>query len=300
MAGFRSSLLLLACSAAVLAGAPGAAISQPPEQAREITVASTTSTDNSGLLEYLLPEFTEQTGIGVRVIAVGTGQAMRIGRNGDADVLLVHHAPSEIEFIEQGYGVVRTPVMHNDFVLVGPSADPAGVHGERDVTAALVRIGTGRHSFVSRGDDSGTHSRERQLWQATDIDPTAGSGEWYLETGTGQGATLNIASAIDGYALTDRATWMKLANKGALQILVEGDTRLYNPYTAILVNPRRHPHVRADAGQAFIDWLVSHRGQALIGAYRIAGKPAFFPYAAPANAGGSAQAGAAVDVPDGR
>jgi len=242
-----------------------------------IAVASTTSTDNSGLLAYLLPEFTAETGINVRVIVVGTGQAMRIGRNGDADVLLVHHAPSEIEFVEGGYGVARFPVMYNDFVLVGPAADPVGIRGEGDIAKALTQIAATRSVFVSRGDDSGTHSKEQELWRAAEIDPTGHSGKWYRESGSGMGVTLNIASAMDGYALSDRATWMKFANKGTLEILVEGDQRLFNPYSAILVNPRRHPHINKDDGQRFIDWLASERGQKLIADYRIMDAQAFFP-----------------------
>lgn len=297
----RSSISHAAITVATLACVSGTPILPAAAAKPTITVASTTSTDNSGLLAYLLPKFSAQTGIEVRVIAVGTGQAMRIGRNGDADVLLVHHAPSEIEFVEKGYGSARVPVMHNDFVLVGPAADPAGIRGNRDIANALTRIAATRQPFVSRGDDSGTHSKERELWRAADLDPTRDSGRWYLETGSGQGATLNIASAMDAYTLTDRATWMKTANKGALGILVDGDERLFNPYSAILVNPRLHPHVQADAGQTFIDWLVSDRGQTLIGDYRIEGEKAFFPDAGRVPVSGSttdSEAGAPPAISD--
>ena len=277
MPEIRSSIRRLTAILAILACIVVAPASHAADAGARINVASTTSTDNSGLLAYLLPEFTAETSIDVRVIVVGTGQAMRIGRNGDADVLLVHHEPSEIEFVADGYGVARIPVMYNDFVLVGPAADPAGIAGRTNVADALLRIAYTSQPFVSRGDESGTHSKERELWRAADFDATEHSGKWYRESGSGMGATLNIASGIDGYTLSDRATWMKFANKGTLKILVEGDERLFNPYSAILVNPRRHAHVRAAEGQAFVDWLTSDRGQGAIGAYRIAGVQAFFP-----------------------
>ena len=246
---------------------------------RFITVASTTSTENSGLFRHLLPMFTEATGIAVRVVAVGTGQAIRIARNGDADVLLVHHRPSEEAFVAEGYGVARHAVMFNDFVLVGPAHDPANVRGLRDSAVALKRIIETESPFASRGDDSGTHKKEIGLWAAAGVDVAAHSGGWYRETGSGMGATLNTASAMDAYALTDRGTWISFANKGDLEILVEGDTRLHNPYGVILVDPDRHPHVKARDGQAFIDWLVSERGQSAIANYRVAGQPLFFPSA---------------------
>jgi len=241
-----------------------------------ITVASTTSTENSGLFDYLLPTFTAQTGIGVRVVAVGTGQALRLARNGDADVLLVHHRESEEEFVAGGYGVQRHELMRNDFVVLGPVADPAGIRGGKDAAEALRAIARTGHPFASRGDGSGTHEKELEIWAAAGLDPAHSSGGWYRETGSGMGATLNTAVGMDAYVLSDRATWLKFENKGGLALLVEGDERLLNPYAVILVNPARFPHVKAEAGQAFIDWLLSPAGQALIGDYRIAGSPAFF------------------------
>ncbi len=244
-----------------------------------ITLASTTSTENSGLLDHLLPRFTEATGIAVRVVAVGTGQALRIARNGDADVLLVHHRPSEEAFVAEGYGVQRYDVMYNDFVLVGPGSDSAALRGLDDAPAALARIAAARAPFASRGDDSGTHKKELGLWAAAGLDPVAASGTWYRETGSGMGATLNAAAAMGAYALTDRATWIAFQNKGGLEVLVEGDAGLFNPYGVILVSPLRHPHVHAREGQAFIDWLISDQGQAAIAAYRLDGRQLFFPNA---------------------
>ena len=242
-----------------------------------IVLASTTSTESSGLFRHLLPAFTAATGIEVRVVAVGTGQAIRLARNGDADVLLVHHPESERQFIADGHGVERVPVMHNDFVLVGPAHDPAGIRGLRDAAAALARIAAGRRPFASRGDHSGTHMVELELWDAAGVEPR---GSWYRETGSGMGATLNVASAMDAYALADRGTWLSFGNRAHLEILVEGDERLQNPYGVILVNPARHAHVRAAAGQAFIDWLTSAPGQARIASFLIGGEQAFFPDAA--------------------
>jgi len=244
---------------------------------RAITVASTTSTQNSGLFDYLLPKITADTGIEVRVVAVGTGQAIRLATNGDADVLLVHHPASEKKFVADGLGVARHPVMHNDFVLVGPADDPAGVRGTGDIAAALRSVADAEQVFVSRGDDSGTHKKELELWAAAGVDPSPASGEWYRESGSGMGATLNVASSMAGYTLTDRASWVSFGNKGELEILVEGDERLHNPYSAIVVNPERHPHVRAREAQIFVDWLTSARGQAAIDAFRIEGEQLFFP-----------------------
>ncbi len=246
-----------------------------------ITVASTTSTENSGLFGYLLPAFTEETGIEVRVVAVGTGQAIRIAMNGDADVLFVHHRASEEQFVADGYGVKRYPVMHNDFVIVGPAADPAGIRGMTDAAAALSAVANSNQPFASRGDDSGTYKKEMSLWAAAGVDPTGTNGDWYRETGSGMGATLNTASGMDAYALTDRGTWIKFGNKGDLELLVEGDPRLFNPYGVILVNPERFPHIKAKEGQRFIDWLISEKGQQRIAAYRVDGQPAFFPDAMP-------------------
>ena len=250
-------------------------------EARSITVASTTSTQNSGLFDWLLPQFTEATGIEVQVVAVGTGQAIRIATNGDADVLLVHHEASERKFVADGLGLARHPVMHNDFVLVGPAADPAGIRGMNDVAGALRRIGESESIFVSRGDDSGTHKKELELWAASGFDPRPASGAWYREAGSGMGATLNTAGAMGGYTLTDRGSWLSFGNKGDLRILVEGDTRLHNPYAAIVVNPERHPHVHVREAQAFVDWLTSTRGQAAIAAFRVDGQQLFFPGAEP-------------------
>lgn len=244
--------------------------------AESIIVASTTSTENSGLFEYLLPEFEADTGIKVRVVAVGTGQAIRLAKNGDADVLFVHHRPSEDAFVADGYGVKRYAVMHNDFVIVGPASDPAGIRGSQDAVDAMNQIASSKSIFASRGDDSGTHKKERRLWQDAGLDPAASAADWYRETGSGMGATLNTASGMNAYALTDRATWIRFGNKGELMIMAEGDPILFNPYGVILVNAERHPHVKAEAGQIFIDWLVAPKGQRLIGDYRIDGQPAFF------------------------
>ena len=242
-----------------------------------ITLASTTSTENSGLLGYLLPIFKGESGIGVRVVAVGTGQAMRMAMKGDADVVLVHHRPSEEAFVEEGYGVERISVMHNDFIIVGPASDPAGIKGVTDVAAALGRVRSSRAPFVSRGDDSGTHKRELSLWGALGLQPGDDDGDWYRESGSGQGATLNVASEMDAYCLSDRASWVTFGNKRGLELLVEGDPLLLNPYSVILVNPQKYPHIKAPEGQQFIDWLVSERGQQLIAAYRVEGQQLFFP-----------------------
>ncbi|HSR72408.1 MAG TPA: substrate-binding domain-containing protein [Kiloniellales bacterium] len=248
-------------------------------QDKYITVASTTSTENSGLFDVLLPEFTDKTGIEVRVVAVGTGQAIKLAQNGDADVLFVHHKPSERKFVAEGYGVERFDVMYNDFVIVGPKSDPAGIEGMTDAPAALARIAEAKAPFASRGDDSGTHKKELGLWSAADIDVQAASGTWYRETGSGMGPTLNTASGMNAYALTDRATWLNFANKGELAILVEGDERLFNQYGIILVNPEKYPHVKAELGQTFIDWVISPEGQKVIAEYKIKGEQAFFPNA---------------------
>jgi len=250
-------------------------------QPSAITVASTTSTQNSGLFDWLLPQFTEATGIEVQVVAVGTGQAIRIATNGDADVLLVHHEASERKFVADGLGLARHPVMHNDFVLVGPASDAAGIRGMSDVAAALRRIGESGSIFVSRGDDSGTHKKELELWATSGFDPRPASGDWYRESGSGMGATLNTAAAMGGYTLSDRGSWVSFGNKGDLEILVEGDERLHNPYSAIVVNPERHPHVHVREAQAFVDWLTSTRGQAAIAAFRVDGQQLFFPGAEP-------------------
>ena len=244
-----------------------------------ITVASTTSTQNSGLFDYILPRFKKKTGIEVRVVAVGTGQAIRLARNGDADILLVHHRPSEEKFVTEGFGVKRFDVMYNDFVIAGPKDDPAQIAGMTDAVAALKKIAGARAAFVSRGDDSGTHKKELGLWRAAGVDVKKASGTWYRETGSGMGATLNTASAMQGYALADRGTWLSFKNRAGLRVLVEGDKRLFNPYGVILVNPKKHPHVKAALGREFIAWLISPEGQAAIGTFKVNGQVLFKPNA---------------------
>lgn len=247
--------------------------------ARHVTVASTTSTENSGFFAHILPRFEARTGIEVRVVALGTGQALDVARRGDADVVFVHDTAAEQQFVAEGHGVGRRDVMYNDFVLVGPHADPAGIAGTRDAVAALAAIRSTRAPFVSRGDRSGTHAVELRLWDAADIEPDARREPWYRETGSGMGATLNTASAMGAYVLADRGTWLAFANRNGLRIMVEGDPRLFNPYGVILVNPARHPHVKQPDAQAFIDWLVSPDGQAAIASFHISGEQAFFPVA---------------------
>ncbi|MFD1910837.1 substrate-binding domain-containing protein [Halodurantibacterium flavum] len=241
-----------------------------------ITVASTTSTENSGLFAHILPIFQEETGIEVRVVAQGTGQALETARRGDADVVLVHARAQEEAFVAEGYGVQRFDVMYNDFVIVGPAEDPADLRDAADAAAAMAAIAGAGASFASRGDDSGTHAAEQTLWAAAGVEPT---GRWYLSTGSGMGATLNTAAQLPAYALTDRGTWLSFENRGDLEIVFEGDPVLFNPYGVILVNPERHPHVKADQGQAFIDWLVSPEGQAAIASFTVGGEQLFFPSA---------------------
>ena len=246
---------------------------QPVAQDRFITLASTTSTENSGLYAFLLPKFKAETQIEVRVVAVGTGQAVKLARNGDADVLLVHHKPLEEQFVKDGFGVKRFDVMYNDFVIVGPKQDPAGIRGSNDSVGAFQAIGKKSSLFISRGDDSGTNKKELVLWQAAGLKPDP---SWYRETGSGMGRTLNVASELNAYTLTDRATWLKFKNKGDLELLVEGDERLFNQYGVILVNREKHPHVKTQDGQKFIDWVLSKDGQAAINSYTIKGQQAFF------------------------
>jgi len=247
--------------------------------APSIVLQSTTSTANSGLYEHLLPQFYTETGIRVHVVAVGTGQAIKNAQNGDGDVLLVHAQSAEEAFVEAGYGVARFDVMYNDFVIVGPADDPAGVTGLADPVAALQKIADTGSVFASRGDDSGTHKKERSLWRATRAQPDAASGRWYRETGSGMGATLNVAVGMGAYTLTDRATWISFKNKGEHVIHVEGTQALFNQYGVILVNPERHARVKAAEGQAFVDWIVSDRGQQAIADYRLDGQQLFFPNA---------------------
>ena len=246
---------------------------------RFIVVQSTTSTANSGLLDAILPKFKEKTGIDVRVVAVGTGQAIKNATNGDGDVLLVHAKPAEEKFVSDGWGVKRYDVMYNDFVIVGPDSDPAGIEGMGDATAALKKIAGTKAPFASRGDDSGTHKKELSLWKAADVDVTNASGDWYRETGSGMGATLNTAAGMGAYALTDRATWISFKNKGELAILTEGDDRLFNQYGVILVNPEKHTAVKAEEGNSFIDWLTGSEGQQAIADYKLDGQQLFFPNA---------------------
>lgn len=248
-------------------------------QARYITVASTTSTEQSGLFRHLLPAFEKKSGIQVRVVALGTGQALDIGRRGDADVVFVHAEALEEKFVADGYGLRRVKVMYNDFVLVGPRADPARISGGRDIVAAFQAIRAAQAPFASRGDKSGTHFAELRLWKAAGIDIGTDKGPWYRDTGSGMGATLNTAAGLNAYALTDRATWLSFRNRGELVISVEGDRRLFNQYGVILVNPAKHAHVKRDLGQAFIDWIVSPQGQAAIADYKIGGMQLFFPNA---------------------
>ena len=242
-----------------------------------ITVASTTSTEESGLFGYLLPSFTKETGIEVRVVAVGTGQALKIGEQGDCDVVFVHDRPAELAFVEQGFGIDRDEVMYNDFILVGPKADPAHVDGSKDIVASLRKIADAKSPFVARGDDSGTSKAEMRLWKEAGIDPKTARGGWYRDTGSGMGQTLNTAAAMDGYTLSDRGTWLSFRNKQNLTIVVEGDRRLFNQYGVMLVNPAKYPHVKKDLGLKFIDWLTSATGQRAIADYKIDGAQLFFP-----------------------
>jgi tungstate transport system substrate-binding protein len=244
-----------------------------------IVVASTTSTKNAGLFDHILPLFAAETGIEVRVVAVGTGQAIRLARNGDADVLLVHHKASEEAFVADGHGVERFPLMYNDFVVVGPAGDPAGIGGMGDVLSALRKVADAQAPFVSRGDDSGTHKRELALWKAAGTEVGASSGTWYREAGQGMGATLNIASAMEGYTLTDRGTWLKQRTKLDLRLLVEGDASLHNQYGVTMVNAAKHPHVKTALAQRFVDWLLSPEGQAAIDGFTIDGERLFTPNA---------------------
>ena len=260
----------------VLAGS----IAPPGIEAAErgrLTLATTTTTENSGLMAHLLPIFEASTGIRVRVVVRGTGQVLRTARDGDVDAFIAHDKAAELDFVEAGFGIERIDIMYNDFVLVGPVDDPAAVRGMDDAARALIRIAAARAYFVSRGDDSGTHRAERRLWRAAAADPAASSGTWYLEAGAGMGTTLNIAAGKGAYTLTDRGTWLAFRNRRGLRILVEGDKRLVNQYGVTLVNPARHPHVRAREGRALIAWLASDEGRRAIADYRIDGRQLFFP-----------------------
>lgn len=271
--------LLLGLSAALLL-APLASAGLAAED-DFIIVQSTTSTQNSGLFAHILPKFTEKTGINVRVVAVGTGQALKNGRNGDGDVVLVHSKTDEEKFVAEGWGVKRHDLMYNDFVIVGPASDPARIAGLKDADQALEKIAEVEAPFASRGDNSGTHKTEQRLWKKTGVDPTHASGDWYLETGSGMGTTLNTAVGKHAYTLTDRGTWLSFANKSDFEVLVEGDPKLFNQYGVILVNPEKHPRVKAEKGQAFVNWLTSGKGQKAIASYKIDGQQLFFPNARP-------------------
>ena len=263
----------------VLAAALVALALPAAAQERFITVSSTTSTEQSGLFGHILPIFTRETGITVRVVALGTGQALDVGRRGDADVVFVHDRAAEERFVNEGFGGPRRHVMFNDFVITGPAADPARIAGLRDTNEALRRIAQARAPFISRGDRSGTHAAELRLWQMAGVDPATGRGQWYREVGQGMGPALNTAAAQGAYILTDRGTWLSFRNRQDQRVLVEGDARLFNQYGVMLVNPQRHPHVKAADGQRFIDWILSPAGQAAIAGYQINGEQLFFPNA---------------------
>ena len=263
----------------VVAALSTAGISSSHANSPFIIVQSTTSTQNSGLFKAILPQFTEASGIEVRVVAVGTGQAIKNATNGDGDVLLVHAKASEEKFVAAGFGVERFDIMYNDFVIVGPEDDPANIAGSKDIVAALQRIAKSKAAFASRGDDSGTHKAELRLWRAANIDAQAASGDWYRETGSGMGATLNVGTGMGAYVMTDRATWIAFGNKGNYQIEVEGDERLFNQYGVMLVNPEKHNNVKAEAGQVFIDWLKGAEGQLAIARFKIDEQQLFFPNA---------------------
>jgi tungstate transport system substrate-binding protein len=270
--------LLIALAAGVMFA--GAAVAQD----KSILVASTTSTQDSGLFGHILPLFKARTGIDVKVVAQGTGQAIDTGRRGDADVVFVHAKPAEEKFVAEGFAVKRYPVMYNDFILVGPQGDPAGIKGSKDIVAAFKTLKDKGIPFISRGDRSGTHQAELNLWSIAGIDIARDKGPWYKEIGQGMGAALNTAAASSGYVLTDRGTWLSFRNKGDLVIAVEGDKRLFNQYGVMLVNPAKHPGVKQDLGQQFIDWLISAEGQKAIANYKINGEQLFYPNAGDAGA----------------
>jgi tungstate transport system substrate-binding protein len=274
----RRGIIALA-AAALLASATAASA-----QDKSIVVASTTSTQDSGLFEYLLPIFKQKTGITVKVVAQGTGQALDTARRGDADVVFVHAKSQEEKFLAEGHGVKRHPVMYNDFVVIGPKSDPAGIKGMKDVAKALQTIKSKQAAFISRGDRSGTHSAELKLWKDAGIDIDKDKGAWYKSIGQGMGAALNTAGASNAYVLSDRGTWIHFKNKGDLVVLVEGDKRLFNQYGVMLVNPAKHPNVKKELGQTFVDWVISPEGQKAIAAYKINGQQLFFPNANDAGA----------------
>ena len=272
----KRHFLSLITAAALMVGAGAHANAEDPF----IVVQSTTSTQNSGLFDYILPLFKAKTGIEVRVVAVGTGQAIKNASNGDGDVLFVHAKAAEEKFVAEGHGVERFDVMYNDFVIVGASSDPAGIAGSNNTVEALKKIADAKAPFASRGDDSGTHKAELALWKKAGIDVKTASGDWYRETGSGMGATLNTGVGLGAYVMSDRATWISFGNKGDYRIVVEGDPVLFNQYGIMLVNPAKHPNIKAEAGQKFIDWVLSAEGQNAIRSYQINGQPLFFPNAA--------------------
>ena len=268
----------LSCFAIAVVGLLAAGLTQARE--RFITVSSTTSTEQSGLFGHLLPIFEKASGIKVRVVALGTGQALDMARRGDADVVFVHDKAAEEKFVAEGFGVRRQDVMYNDFIVVGPKADPAKARG-RDILEGLRRIAAAKTPFVSRGDKSGTHAAELRYWKAAGIDIDKAKGSWYRDTGSGMGPALNTAASMNAYILADRGTWLSFKNRAELGIIVEGDTRLFNQYGVILVNPAKHAHVKQADGRKFIDWIVSAEGQQAIGSYKIGGEQLFFPNATP-------------------
>jgi tungstate transport system substrate-binding protein len=265
----------------LLAGLAALTLASVPSLAEDkfIVVSSTTSTEQSGLFGYLLPIFEKKTGIKVRVVALGTGQALDMARRGDADVVFVHDKAAEEKFVAEGFGIERKEVMYNDFVLIGPKSDPAKVAGGKDILAGLRKIETAKAPFVSRGDNSGTHAAELRYWKTAGIDLDKVKGPWYIDTGSGMGPALNTAASMNAYILADRGTWLSFKNRGALTVAVEGDQRLFNQYGVMLVNPAKHPHVKKELGQQFIDWVLSAEGQQAIAGYKIGGQQLFFPNA---------------------
>jgi tungstate transport system substrate-binding protein len=267
------NIFKLATASLLIASSIGFANAQ-----KSITLSSTTSTEQSGLFKHLLPAFEKKTGIQVKVVAVGTGQALDIGRRGDADVVMVHDKVAEEKFVSEGFAEKRIEVMYNDFVLIGPKADPAKINGGKDIQAALQKISNSKSTFISRGDKSGTHAAELRYWKGAGVEVSA-TQSWYKETGSGMGPALNTASGMNGYILSDRATWLTFKNRADLAILVEGDPKLFNQYGVMLVNPGKHPHVKKAEGQAFIDWIISNEGQQTIASYKVEGQQSFFPNA---------------------
>ena len=273
----RRRLAAIGIATALIAVMPSLAGAAAPF----FVMASTTSTEQSGLFKHLLPAFTARTGIQVRVVAQGTGQALKSGINGDVDLLFVHDTEREEKFVADGFGLARRDVMFNDFVLIGPQADPARIAGGKDVATALAAVARSAAPFASRGDKSGTHAAELRFWKQAGVDPKAGPGNWYRETGSGMGPTLNVAAQMSAYTISDRGTWLNFRNRADLAILVQGDKRLFNQYGVIVINPAKHPHVKKDLAQQFADWIVSREGQETIASYKIGGQPLFFPNAKP-------------------